>query len=110
MERKLTDVPKPAALVFLQESQILISYNALRPGDFSSYGYCPGQYTFWRYNDGIQETYSATHAHGGNLIFCDGHVEYRKLNLIRSGDFGLLPGTDTPNVTNANDKCYSPAF
>ena len=108
MERKLSAVPMPSALVFLQESQYLISYNALRPGNFGDYGICPGAYTYWHYNDGTFEEYSSTHSGGGNLIFTDGHVDFRWLKRIKSGDFGLSPGNDTQSVSSSS--CYNATF
>jgi prepilin-type processing-associated H-X9-DG protein len=108
MERKLSAIPNPSALVFLQESRDLISYCALRPGDVTAYGICPGKYSYWHYSEGTPEQYSSTHFGGGNLVFTDGHVEFRKLNRIRSGDFGLMPGNDTQSASSR--KCYDPAF
>jgi prepilin-type N-terminal cleavage/methylation domain-containing protein/prepilin-type processing-associated H-X9-DG protein len=108
MERKLTVIPKPSALVFIQESLFLISYNSLRPGQFDDYGIDVGGYTYWHYNDGTLEEYSSTHFGGGNLTFTDGHVEFRKLNQIKSGDFGLSPATDTQSASSS--QRYDPAF
>ena len=108
MERKTSEIPNPSALVFLQESRDLVSYCALRPGDFADWGICPGKYTYWHYNEGTPEQYSSTHLNGGNLVFTDGHVEFRKLDRIISGDFGLIPGTDTHSAPSS--KCYDPAF
>ena len=108
MERKLSVIPKPSALVFLQESRDLVSYSALRPGDFADWGICPRKYTYWHYNEGTPEQYSSTHFNGGNLVFTDGHVEFRKLDRIISGHFGLVPGTDDHSAPSS--KCYDPAF
>ena len=33
--------------------------------------------------------YSVVHEMGGNLVYGDGHVEYKKLKKITSKDFGL---------------------
>ncbi|MDB6122891.1 MAG: hypothetical protein JWQ71_1884 [Pedosphaera sp.] len=112
MERKLSDIRNPSALIFIQESTIQISYCALRPGDFSSFGIgAPGQYTYWHFYDDVvkkHETYSISHAEGGNLILSDGHVEYRKAGKLRSGDFGLSPDTD--DNTAPSNKLYAPLF
>ena len=48
------------------------------------------------------------HHEGSNVLFADGHVEFRKLDRITSGDFGLVPGNDTHSAPSA--KCYDPAF
>lgn len=108
MERKLTVIPNPCSLIFIQESLYLISYNALRPGIFNDAGICPGAYTYWHYSDGTFEEYSSTHFSGGNLIFTDGHVEYWPRMRIRSQDFGLTPGND--NQSAPSTTCYQPAF
>ena len=34
--------------------------------------------------------YSVVHDMGGNLVYGDGHVEYKKLEEITSKDFGLI--------------------
>jgi prepilin-type N-terminal cleavage/methylation domain-containing protein len=108
MERKLSDVPMPSAVVFMQESLYLVSYSSLRPGEFGpEYGICPGQYTYWHYNDGTLEEYSTTHFNGGNLIFTDGHVEFRWANNIRSSDFGLS-GNDSNSAPSS--RCYNATF
>jgi prepilin-type processing-associated H-X9-DG protein len=39
----------------------------------------------------MREHLSNVHSEGGNLIFADGHAEYRKYYDLRSGDFGLAP-------------------
>ena len=36
-----------------------------------------------------REVYSVTHQLGGNLVYGDGHVEYKKGAKLTSKDFGL---------------------
>jgi prepilin-type N-terminal cleavage/methylation domain-containing protein/prepilin-type processing-associated H-X9-DG protein len=38
-----------------------------------------------------REHLSNVHDEGGNLVFVDGHAEYKKYRKLRSSDFGLLP-------------------
>lgn len=38
-----------------------------------------------------REYTSSIHFGGGNLLFCDGHVKWRKYTSVRSGEFGLAP-------------------
>jgi prepilin-type processing-associated H-X9-DG protein len=47
---------------------------------------------------------------GGNLVFVDGHCEYRKYRRLRSSDFGLLPDElYEPSAMQAG-KTWDPAF
>lgn len=39
---------------------------------------------------GQKHRYSVVHEMGGNLVYGDGHVEYKKLKKITSKDFGLI--------------------
>jgi len=39
---------------------------------------------------GGQEHFSNVHSEGGNLVFVDGHAEYRRYRKLQSGDFGLI--------------------
>ncbi|MGN6552632.1 MAG: DUF1559 family PulG-like putative transporter [Verrucomicrobiota bacterium] len=39
---------------------------------------------------GQKHRYSVVHEMGGNLVYGDGHVEYKKLQKITSKDFGLM--------------------
>ena len=109
MEQKISNIKSPSRLIFIQESIVQISFCALRPGDAADFGGTSGTYTYWHDNLSIgRELYSTTHFEGGNLVFCDGHVEFRKRTLLRSGDFGLSPAND-PQNTQANIP-YTPSF
>ena len=48
-----------------------------------------------------REYYNSLHANGGNLIWCDGHAEYRKNIQTSSKDWGLYD-------QNGNDVAYKP--
>jgi prepilin-type N-terminal cleavage/methylation domain-containing protein/prepilin-type processing-associated H-X9-DG protein len=50
---------------------------------------------YWR--GGSPEQKSNSHFDGGNLLFFDGHVKWRKYTSMRTGDFGLSP--DQPRIT-----------
>ena len=99
MEKKLSAIKNPSRLVFIQESSVQISYCALRPGDGPTFGGPAGTYTYWHDNLSTgTELYSSTHFQGGNLLFCDGHAEFRKRTKLRSQDFGLNPANDTQST------------
>jgi prepilin-type processing-associated H-X9-DG protein len=116
MGRKMTGIPNPATIVFLQETAQALSLCGLRPGDIENVvnGNDPSHlfYTWW--HDGDEpgwpsgQYYTSIHNQGGNLIFCDGHAQYRKGAMMRSSDFGLTPGDDTQAAYPA--KVYKAAF
>jgi prepilin-type processing-associated H-X9-DG protein len=109
MEKKMAGIKNPSGLIFIQESTVRISFCALRPAEASDFGGTPGTYTYWHDNlsTGI-ELYSSVHFQGGNLLFCDGHAEFRKGTKLRSGDFGISPANDTQ--TTPSNNSYSPSF
>ena len=108
MEKTLSDIRAPSQVIFIQECLVKIALCALRPAyNFSG---PPGTYTYW--HDSItvgKELYSSTHFQGGNLLFCDGHAEFRQRLKLRSGDFGLKPADDT-QITGWSGNSYQSAF
>ena len=109
MEKSLSVVKAPSQLIFIQESSVQISFCALRPAYAAEFGGPPGIYTYWHDSLTIgKELYSSVHFQGGNLLFCDGHAEFRQRTKLRSGDFGLSPANDTQSA-QSNDT-YTPAF
>ena len=109
MEKSLAAIKNPSQLVCIQESTIQISFCALRPAEASDLDGPAGFYSYWHDNQSIgKELYSANHFDGGNLIFADGHVEFRNRMKLRSGDFGLNPSNDTQNAQSS--FAYSASF
>lgn len=103
--RKLSLVPNPSRIVYLQELNDRRSYCFLRPR-------MPGAanvYTLW-HNLGPtgSENYTSVHDKGGNISYGDGHADYRKGISLRSGEFGLIPAEDTQAASVSIS--YSPAF
>jgi len=110
MGRKLTDVPRPSDIVFLQETLWDINVCTLRPWNLlTAKDNSASTYTWWQdrltYN---MQLYSIIHSRGGNLLFTDGHAEYRKASTLRSREFGLTPGEDTQAADSL--KTYRAAF
>jgi prepilin-type N-terminal cleavage/methylation domain-containing protein/prepilin-type processing-associated H-X9-DG protein len=61
-----------------------------------------GLYT--RFTQWNVTTLHTTHFEGGNLVFADGHVKWKKQSAICSADFGLYIGSATgTNVCGATD-------
>ncbi len=110
MEKSLSTFKSPSQLIFIQECLVKIAFCALRPADASEFGIPPGNfYTYWHHElTPGKELYSSTHFQGGNLLFCDGHAEFRQRLKLRSGDFGLNPANHSQSASS-ND-IYTPAF
>jgi prepilin-type N-terminal cleavage/methylation domain-containing protein/prepilin-type processing-associated H-X9-DG protein len=97
----VTKIRTPARTVVLQEHYVLMSAFWFEPegsGDV---------YTQWHtwttsgqheWSGRPREHYNNLHEDGGNLVFCDGHAEYRKNRQTSSLDFGLVDmrGNDSP--------------
>lgn len=108
---RVSQVPNHSSLAMLQEFYARRNTAYLRPGVITAANAAARQYTWWHFTDvaptqiGKLEHYNVLHSTGGNLLFMDGRSEYRKLEQVRSGDFGLLPATDgvaTPHANNYN--------
>jgi prepilin-type N-terminal cleavage/methylation domain-containing protein/prepilin-type processing-associated H-X9-DG protein len=102
MGRKVSVIPRPSDIVYLQELFNTRKTAYLRPRRTGAV------YNHWHWTDpvpvvdGLKEHYSSLHRGGGNLIFVDGHAEWKggttkpltpatKGNFLTSGDFGLVP-------------------
>lgn len=82
----LAAVSQPALRAMVQESISKESYLAFRPRLTSA---TTGQY--WV----ALPHYSNAHMDGGNLLFADGHVKWRKQSSICAADFGFLNSSVT---------------
>jgi prepilin-type N-terminal cleavage/methylation domain-containing protein len=100
MGKKSSCIPRPASLIVLQECSLRISVCALRPWLWvAPSANTEAAYTYWHDNLTFgYEVYSSSHSRGGNELFGDGHILYRKGNSLLSGEFGLVPGEDTQNA------------
>jgi prepilin-type N-terminal cleavage/methylation domain-containing protein/prepilin-type processing-associated H-X9-DG protein len=98
--RALSAVPAPAEIVYIQEFSFRT--NAARQFPFLVKGQ---GYTQWYWQT------SQNHAAGGNLLFADGHVRWKRQEALRSGDFGLNPPDDAPTYDPADYwKVWTAAF
>ena len=93
--RQLSSIPGSAGVIYLQEFPHRWGAAVYRPMWIE--GSSPKLYTYWHDNyNGMpnqnQYQYSFIHAKGGNLLFLDGHGEYRKGATLRAKDFGLTSG------------------
>ena len=62
-----------------------------------------GQY--WHNIAAGKEEYSNNHFDGGNLLFVDGHVKWRKFTTLKTGEFGLLPDVQYSTGNGGTNPC-----
>lgn len=96
-----------SSIILIQEAWSLSNHVWNQPepanrSDEQMEGLAPTTYTQWHFwarrarhesflTVELSEHLSNVHEQGGNLVFVDGHVDYRKYRKLRSGDFGLVP-------------------
>ncbi len=124
--RPLSAVPLPSTIILMQEAWSLSHnlWNQPEPNDRSEAaleGSAPNTYHEWHMWASIsthesfisrtsRENLCNVHEEGGNLVFVDGHAEYRKYRRLRSGDFGLLPDELYQPTAAQSGKTWKPAF
>ena len=99
-DRRLSKIRRSAEVVYLQENRHRWHIAWLRPARVSAPGARPEIYGMWCWNNPTPhaggrpwgQEYSNLHESGGNLLFVDGHAEYRKNGALRARDFGLTSG------------------
>jgi prepilin-type N-terminal cleavage/methylation domain-containing protein/prepilin-type processing-associated H-X9-DG protein len=105
MGRKLADVPRPSEIIYMQELFERRHRAYLRPQETSA---SSGVFRTWQHSTAaVGQHYTTLHEKGGNLLYGDGHADYRKGASLRSWEFGLNPGEDT-HGSPARD--YTSAF
>lgn len=128
LARPLTAVPRPASIILLQEAWSL-SHNLWNQPELTSAdripsiiaGRAPGRFEEWHmwassatddsfWSPTPRENLSNAHEGGGNLVFVDGHADFRKYRSLRSSDFGLTPDDPWRPVSIASNPKYDPAF
>jgi len=124
--RKIASIPRPAGIIILQEAWSLSHqlWNQPEPVDRSDAafeGRIKITYRQWHMyaskanhpsylSKEPREHLSNAHFEGGNLIFADGHAEYKKYSYLRSSDFGLLPNELYESTAEQSMKAWDPAF
>jgi prepilin-type N-terminal cleavage/methylation domain-containing protein/prepilin-type processing-associated H-X9-DG protein len=101
--RSLSRVPNPSEIIYIQEYNTKLNLAHLRPA------LSGGRYWYWHFTQNNVEQYSNNHMGGGNVVYVDGHAAWRLETSLRSGDFGLLPKTDS-STAPWDSKSYDAAF
>lgn len=124
--KPLTSIPRPSTIILIQEAWSLSHnlWNQPEPNNRSEpalEGLVPNTYHEWHMWASTAESDSFltaryreylcnVHDEGGNLVFVDGHSDYKKYRRLQSGDFGLIPDElYQPNRTQT-DRNWQPAF
>ena len=130
LARKMTQIPKPSEIVILQEGWCLSNWLWVEPEPIDRSpgalnGSTPTTYQEWHMWEGTstdpcfvtdtREQCCNVHQEGGNLMFADGHGEYKKYRKLMSGDFGLVDpstGLSEPYQPTLSQcfKAYKSAF
>ncbi len=124
--RRLAAIPRPAALILMQEAWSLSHnlWNQPEPQDRSDAaleGLTPNTYHEWHMwaslsthdsfiSSYMRENLCNVHDEGGNLVFVDGHAEYKKYRRLHSADFGLNPDELYQPTAAQTDRVWQPAF
>src|SRR6266700_8056158 len=109
LNKGMSKLRNPARTVVIQEHYVLMQAFWYEPELEDA---ATGQYTQWHtftastaneWSGTAREHYNNLHQQGGNLIFCDGHAEYRLNKKTSSLDFGLLDA-----LVNGKDSPWQP--
>jgi len=79
--RSLTVIPNTAEVIWASEQPQFMNTAWLRPYSNNA---TPPEYSEW-----LGSSYNQLHFEGGNLLFCDGHVKFRKQSSIKATEFGI---------------------
>jgi prepilin-type N-terminal cleavage/methylation domain-containing protein/prepilin-type processing-associated H-X9-DG protein len=83
----------PTQVILMHEFQERRRYSFVRPQIESA-----GSDNFFR---SLGATYNNTHFEGGNLLYSDGHVKWKKQSATCLSDFGFVNGTNTCGTNDA---------
>ncbi len=87
--RMMSAISNPAGVIQMQEHTLRTLRAAMRPKLYAT-GY--SLYIYWLYDTG----YSSIHFNGGNLLYCDGHVKWRKQSTLCASDWGIATPPSGP--------------
>jgi prepilin-type processing-associated H-X9-DG protein len=112
---KITRIRNSSELVIFQEWAFRSATAFRRPAQWGGPPPVPYLYVYWQSTGAGYEEYSNCHYGGGNLLFVDGHAEWRPYQSLHASDFGLtggqgVNGAATDDWKTAPGTSYSRAF
>ena len=101
LNKGLNKLRNPARTVVFQEHYVLMGafwYEPEGTGDTYTQWHTYTASSSSEWSGTAREHFNNLHEQGGNLVFCDGHSEYKKNKQTSSLDFGLVDasGNDSP--------------
>ena len=115
INKGMDKVARPSRTVFVQEHYVLMQsvwYEPEGTGDTYSqwHTWTASTSSEWSGPPG-REHYNNLHQQGGNLIYCDGHADYKKNKQTSSLDWGLVDGRGNdspwqPTETHSRDTYF----
>jgi prepilin-type N-terminal cleavage/methylation domain-containing protein/prepilin-type processing-associated H-X9-DG protein len=92
-------VQEPAGTIMVQEYSLAVAASWVRPMAISTSNLT--RYEYWLQGTsatpiGTSSTYDRLHFEGGNLLFADGHVKWKRQVSICASEFGLTPDAGYP--------------
>jgi prepilin-type N-terminal cleavage/methylation domain-containing protein/prepilin-type processing-associated H-X9-DG protein len=118
MGTRITKISHPGQMIAATEYGAHANTLWQRPyaGEGSSYpnylyNQTPGdEYYDWHFYFSGQENYGNVHNQGGNGLYMDGHVEYKRYKDLRSSDFGLTPDEAWSTTNSATPDSGAAVF
>jgi prepilin-type N-terminal cleavage/methylation domain-containing protein len=112
LNKGLDKLRNPTRTVFIQEHYVLMNLSSFEPEDVdrpnTSDAYT--QWHTWTASDSSEwsgppgrEHYNNLHQQGGNLIFSDGHSEYKRNKQTSSLDWGLVDAAGRDSAWQPNE-------
>lgn len=80
--RSVASIQNTANVIMLHEGKYVVSASVDRPIVSD-----PADHSFYAWQYGVEQ--NTVHFDGGNLLFVDGHVKWKKQSAICASDFGL---------------------
>ena len=92
--KPFTRVRNASEIIIFQEDKFRWNYAWTRPYNTNTPVNGRPTYTAWAFPNAAPygQEYSVNHEMGGNLLFADGHAEWRHNETLRAKDFGLVGG------------------
>jgi prepilin-type N-terminal cleavage/methylation domain-containing protein/prepilin-type processing-associated H-X9-DG protein len=97
--KALAVIPAPADIIYIREYAAKTRVSHVRPHPD---GLLNGVLQYRQFNHGF---YEYMHNEGSNLLYCDGHVKWKKKVAVKFRDFGA----DTTNLAGGPDRTFQDA-